>query len=547
MSLVGNLEDLSLGDILQIVSLSKKSGKLFLTSGQKKGTITFSAGLVVQATSSLFPAGLGSILLKHRLLTQAGLDLALSEQARGAGRPLGEILVASRQVAQEKLEAIIKAQIERIVYSFFGWVEGTFDFQLAEAETCGSAALLPHDFTLACGLNPQWLVAEVRRLVGEGRLDLSGAAEDLSEESVTCGAGAARNLHADRAGVPGPLFIVDDDGPTRSVLQKAFTRAGFEVEVFALGADLIKACADRIKIGQRPALLIDLIMPRLDGQGILGGLEVMAIIAEKFPSLQMILMTDHPNAEAEKSARDLGGGTVLRKPKKLEIREERGVEVLKQLLLEVDRYLHPSGIRFGRQAGDYDIGRDLVDEFDPVVLRDEPLGGRSIGLNLLKGMLQELVNPLLSGGVMLLILRFASELLNRAVIFDVEGLELIGIGQFGLDPNPEKADRLVRNLRLRVDPESLFGQALAQKSVIRGMLGQHSSEAEILKQLGGFEPVEAFIGPLICEGKVVAIIYGDNLPESKPIGNVEAFEIFLSQAGMAMKKVLQERGNSDAI
>jgi hypothetical protein len=37
------------------------------------------------------------------------------------------------------------------------------------------------------------------------------------------------------------------------------------------------------------------------------------------------------------------------------------------------------------------------------------------------------------------------------------------------------------------------------------------------------------------------VLYGDNLPDEKPIGDTESLEIFLSQAGMAMEKALLER------
>jgi hypothetical protein len=36
----------------------------------------------------------------------------------------------------------------------------------------------------------------------------------------------------------------------------------------------------------------------------------------------------------------------------------------------------------------------------------------------------------------------------------------------------------------------------------------------------------------------VAILYGDNLPDRKPIGDTDSLEIFLSQAGVAMEKGL---------
>jgi len=165
----------------------------------------------------------------------------------------------------------------------------------------------------------------------------------------------------------------------------------------------------------------------------------------------------------------------------------------------------------------------------------------SPGLYLLKGMLQELADPLLGGGVILLTLRFASEMLNRAVIFNVHDHEIVGVGQFGLDQVTENADRLVRKLRLNIAAGSLFDQVVRHKKALKGTLTQASPDCKLLQHFGGVKPLEVFVGPLISNGKVVAIIYADNLPDQRPVGNVEAFEVFLSQAGMAMERVLLER------
>lgn len=541
MGLVGNLEDLGLGDILQIVSLSKKSGVLLLTSGKREGTIVFIGGQVVRAVSSQFHANLGDILLKHKLLSPQTLEQALAEQEKNGHRPLGPLLVEKYAVAEEKIEAIIKAQIERVVYSFFGWKDGTFSFQLDEPEAIGSARLNPLDFMLEQGLSPQWLAVEGRRLASEGRLILSEKDEEARLEKSAAEPSTAPSQKVETIEA-GPLFIIDDDGPTRSILAKAFVRAGFEVETFALTSDLIKACSERVQQGQRPALLIDLIMPRLDGNGILGGLEVMEVVAEKHADLPMMLMTDHPNAEAERRARELGGMAVLRKPKKLDIRDIKGLETLKNLLFEVDLRLAPAGSS-GGHGKVYQIEKVLADAFDGGPRTIDSLPEGSPGLYLLKGMLQELANPLLGGGVILLTLRFASELLNRAVIFHVNEDEIVGLGQFGLDAMTENADRMVRKLRLKIDAESIFAQVLEHKNATKGRLGSCASDRKLQSRLGGREPSEVFIGPLVSDGKVVAILYGDNLPEAKSIGNVEAFEVFLSQAGMAMEELLLERAN----
>ncbi len=55
MSLVGSLEDLGLGDILQIVSLSRKSGLLSIHSDEGEGRIVFCDGLVHSSPPNLSP------------------------------------------------------------------------------------------------------------------------------------------------------------------------------------------------------------------------------------------------------------------------------------------------------------------------------------------------------------------------------------------------------------------------------------------------------------------------------------------------------------
>lgn len=542
MSLVGNLEDLGLGDILQIVSLSGKSGVLSLTSDLGSGAIYFDAGLVVGVASSQFNTTLGETLIKHKLLDSHALNAFLAAQKQQPNLCQADFFARQYQLARETIEALIKTFIERVVYSFFAWAHGSFSFALEEGDAAAAAQMPASGFYLQRGLNSQWLAAEGRRLSREGRL-LSEATILPPPVSVLASSPGAKIAAADSPSTGTPLFIIDDDEPTRAVLERAFVRAGFEVESFALPAELINACTKRLAQGQQPALLVDLIMPRLDGHGILGGLEIVQIVGEKLSGLPVMLMTDHPNAEAENKAHELGCVAVLRKPKKVEIRQERGIEVLKNLLIEVEHCLSGRGLSLAQAPqGGFRLEEALADDMEAQPSGGPPPQEESPGLYLLKGMLQELADPLLGGGVILLILRFASEMLNRAVIFNLHDHEIVGIGQFGLEQVTENADRLVGNLRLKVTAGSLFDQVIQGKKALKGKLTSACPDSELLHHFGGLEPFEVFVGPLISNGKVVAIIYADNLPDQRPVGNVEAFEVFLSQAGMAMERVLMERG-----
>ena len=66
-------------------------------------------------------------------------------------------------------------------------------------------------------------------------------------------------------------------------------------------------------------------------------------------------------------------------------------------------------------------------------------------------------------------------------------------------------------------------------------------DSHLFEQLGGGIPSEVFVGPLISQSRVIGFLYGDNLPDQKPIGDVEPLVIFLAQAGISIEKSFLER------
>ena len=174
---------------------------------------------------------------------------------------------------------------------------------------------------------------------------------------------------------------------------------------------------------------------------------------------------------------------------------------------------------------------------------DEETVSASPGLRLLRAMVEELNDPNRYTDVSLLVLRFASEIVNRAVLLMVRDKEIIGLGQFGIrlgdGANPE---RRVREIRIPVEEHSLFREVLDFKAPLRRKLRRANPwEEYFIRMLGGEQPEESFLGPLISRGKVVVILYGDNLPERRRIGDTTSLEIFLAQAGMTMEKAYLER------
>ena len=129
MSLVGSLEDLGLGDILQIISLSRKSGVLMLRADGGEGQIVFSEGLIRGAFTDAGPSELHELLLAAAVVPKSALEAAL-EEARARGSALSEILEARSLVESSVIDELRRDHIEAAVLRMFTWPSGDFSFEI---------------------------------------------------------------------------------------------------------------------------------------------------------------------------------------------------------------------------------------------------------------------------------------------------------------------------------------------------------------------------------------------------------------------------------
>jgi hypothetical protein len=159
----------------------------------------------------------------------------------------------------------------------------------------------------------------------------------------------------------------------------------------------------------------------------------------------------------------------------------------------------------------------------------------------LKSMFDELRFPTATAEVTLLILRYASEVVNRAVLFMVKKDEVRGLGQFGIELKGTSADQVVRNIKIPLGKPSLFLTVIDNRRSYVGPLEANENNNYLVNELGGAMPESVMAIPLIVDNKVALVVYGDNLPERKPIRGIETLEIFMGQAGMALEKALLEK------
>jgi hypothetical protein len=162
-------------------------------------------------------------------------------------------------------------------------------------------------------------------------------------------------------------------------------------------------------------------------------------------------------------------------------------------------------------------------------------------LTALKSMFDELRFPTATAEVTLLILRYASEVVNRAVLFMVKKDEARGLGQFGIELKGKSADQVVRNIKLPLNQPSLFLSVIESRRSYLGALESNPSHTYLVNELGGAMPETVMAIPLVVDGRVALVVYGDNLPGRRPIRGLDTLEIFMNQAGMALEKALLEK------
>ena len=548
MSLVGNLEELGLGEILQIVSLSRKTGVLSLSSRGRDGSVFFRQGQVVRASSSTYQQSLGEVLIQKGVIDLALLRKSLAlQQEQGFSERLGVILVKYFGVSQEIIEDVVREQIENVVFSLFAWVEGVFTFEVQNTiETVDGTKLDPLQFMLDQGLNPQFLAMEGTRILDEKRHAAEmGYSGEKSPENHS-------DFEFDLVDVPEyPLeslletrqtvIIVDDDGPTLRAMTEGLTGKGFVVHAMTRSEDTLINVDVLHRSGERPVVIIDMIMPKMDGSGVLGGVELLELLHNNFKDLKLIIMTDYHHAEAEKKIHELGCLFVM-KPRRIEIDTTTIMDSFISRIVHDIRKTTDTEI-LGEWQNRFDLGDELriemgEDDDMPHALEFPQQSG---GLSLLRGMLEELNNPDLQGGVLLLVLRFASEFVNRAIIFTLNNQVISGFGQFGITGGTISGDERVRAIHFPSETGSMFDEPLRTGQSLTFSPLNTAMDSHIFEQLGGEIPTEVFIGLLISQSRVIGFLYGDNLPNKQSIGDVEPLSIFLSQAGITIEKSLLER------
>jgi hypothetical protein len=574
MSLVGSLEDLGLADILQIVSLARKSGRLLLRSDDGEGWIALQDGLVRGAAVKGQREGLRALLVGGGHVEAEAFDQA-ARSAGGEERKLEASLREAGIVGDDLLQAARRGGVERAVMRMFGWRSGEFRFEIRDdIESLEPGALL------ASGLNTQYLAMEATRLGDElgrgddvdepmheatsGRADaasdslfFSGEAEEAQPEVAAPIDTAATNRLAlasaqvlvtepepepeleaavipvsEETSDPAPIAVRLDPPAA------AKAAGASEVHLVAVDADLgalewLKASVEgvfrRVHIFQHAGAALERVRQYLRR----GEFPVVAVSSRTSPdpgagveSVEALVARQRAHAPRMPLVALVGPGNEAEAPPGVDAALARPLSPgTDPASWEVHR---PAAERVRRAFSAYATG--------------PAQGARGPSLASVKAASERLRDEVAPGEILTLALEFAAQSFSRAALFMLRDEIVEGIAARRLERAGGPDD--VRSLRLAAaERPELVQRVLRERRALRAEPASAKDKA-FLALLGTSQAGQVYLAPIESAGCVVALLYADNLPGSQPLGDTTALEIVLHEAGLALDRASLERALS---
>lgn len=571
MGLQGNLEDLPLLDIIQMVSFSRKTGYLSIEMEGGEGAIVFHGGLVVAAFTTGSPPSDPRIAQLSKdareKAVRARLGFALEQLARlreGAfGFELTEEIpleIGGRDIRLETLARGINPQ-EMLLELAQGLdddrAQSTAAVEASFADASGGAleeppivpaAATEADLLEGTGPDPLAGVRTVplpkipRELVDTSAVDAARPAEEpppSPAEAVSAQATPSLQLPLDEE-LPHAhtILLVDDEADVRQILGRHFEAHGYRVEEAGDPEGAAKV-AGRLRESATPFVLVsDLGMPATGGASFYGGFEVMKRLWKMNLRPPTLMMTESLSQSLKLRAKQMGVLAFVFKPtlsklNAVQFEADLGAFAGRLLKSELPRLAETAALRQPRQRR-----RSSV----PAPGAAPEASEASPPLDFLKRRLVELRH---GGGdanqIAILVMKVAEEFFERALLFVVKNGEARGLGGFGVAPREETLNLLARQVTIPLGEPSLFRDVALSRRPFSGPLPADRWTGHLLGRIGRFQSKGAVLLPLVAHRETIALLFGDNPASGREATRLTALEVFVEQAGIALENVFLQR------
>lgn len=173
MAFSGDLEHLSIVDVIQLLHTSRKSGSLVVKGRKGEVSLAFSDGYVVGAQHCDDSRKIGCILISEGIISQDVVDKGLAiQQAAGPGRkPLVATLVENGLADRNEAYRGLQTLIEMTIVEILTWKTGSFELVMAPVIVCDEYRYAPEILNEDLFIPTEHLLMDALRIYDEKRRD----------------------------------------------------------------------------------------------------------------------------------------------------------------------------------------------------------------------------------------------------------------------------------------------------------------------------------------------------------------------------------------
>lgn len=204
MSFSGDLEYLSIVDVIQLLHTTRKTGTLKISGRKGEISLTFNDGYLNGASHYDTDTRTGTILVEAKVINQPDLDRALAIQAQAGAnrRPLIATLLENGLVNKDDAYRCLETLIELTIVEILTWKKGTFSLEADAVPICDEFRFFPGKLEEDLNLPTEHVLMDALRIYDEKKRDGLLADEELAEpESPSGNAASDLILSADDLGL----------------------------------------------------------------------------------------------------------------------------------------------------------------------------------------------------------------------------------------------------------------------------------------------------------------------------------------------------------
>lgn len=171
MSFAGNLEDLAIVDVIQLLHSTRKSGTLCVNGDKGRSQIVFNNGFIVCANHYNSSVRIGKILVEMEAISEEVLQQTLAVQSGTVGerKPLIGLLIEQNAIEKDLAYKGLECLIEMTIVEMVSWQKGTFTLDVDEIDINDEYRYIPEKLQQEMNFDTQMVLLDALRIYDEKR------------------------------------------------------------------------------------------------------------------------------------------------------------------------------------------------------------------------------------------------------------------------------------------------------------------------------------------------------------------------------------------